>query len=305
MTGKELKIARIRLDLTQAGLADLLGISTRTIHTLENTDQRLEKKYTQLIHRSLQLVPKDLSFRRKSLVLSDAVSWPGDAYLNLARSVGRRIRHIQCEVVISPNRTAPKSLADVNYRVSYRGIELAEGHTLVIDHLGNPRGPDGEPSRLLITEPPREGPFKQLRAAEDDKAADYATIYEIGPATSGRRIADMSIGMICQGGVNCNPYGNFDSIGFPLYADMVLDVLEVAVAFEELNPEGLRPTATLLRRAAPRYGLTFAGDILACEPEVSGNRYHFGVIRPRGGFYYGLGFERLRSTSNSTASAPY
>jgi transcriptional regulator with XRE-family HTH domain len=43
MTGKELKIKRITLDLTQAQLASELGIQSNTVSRYENGDMRIPK----------------------------------------------------------------------------------------------------------------------------------------------------------------------------------------------------------------------------------------------------------------------
>jgi DNA-binding XRE family transcriptional regulator len=289
MTGNQLKAVRGRLGLTQAGLATLLGISPRTVHTLEKGETSpIETKYAQLVRRTLRLVPEGLSLRRKSLVFSDEVCWPADVYQTLVKAVGRRVRHIDCEAVISPSDAAAKAFGDVKYRVTYKGIEFAEGLSLVVDHLGNPSGPGGQPCPIILTEIPRGVPFRVLKPESD--AAKYATIYEIGPEEGGRRIADISVAMECKCGAVSS---GFDSIGFPVYSDMIIDLLEVSIVFSGLQPVDPRPTATLLRRTSPRFGVKTMGHKLDCQPEITGDGYRFGLLRPRGGVYYGLGFDRL------------
>jgi transcriptional regulator with XRE-family HTH domain len=293
VVGKDLKLLRVDLELSQGDLARFLGVSPRTMHTLENTRQEIPGKYSDAVQRSLLVKYDGLSFSSKSLLISDEYCWPANAYEQLIGALGKRARQIECRIEITPNAAEGDLFADVDYRVTYRGIELDEGKAIVMDHIGNPSGIGGRPARPEFVGPLPGGPVSEL---EIDKGAgplgSYSIAYRIGPIKRSSRVRDVSIHLACPGGARRASGDPRDGVGFPVYADLLVDSLIVSVDFQGLVPEDPQPGAALLRRTACRFGLG-TSSLVDCKPAIYGTRYVYGIIRPRGGMYFGLSWKRL------------
>ncbi|MDG3004564.1 helix-turn-helix domain-containing protein [Paludisphaera mucosa] len=295
MNGEDIKASRRNLGLTQTKFAGLLSISPRTLHVLENSKDDIDEKYKRLVDEALGHMPEDLSIAKGSLVYSEHTCWPEAAFQALAGE-GRRVRRVDCEATITPNAKQPDKYADILYEVHYRGIELAPGKSIVVDHLGNPHGPDGR-QRMVLAGKPKGDRFKEMDP-EDLESGTVVSAYRIGEGEQNVTIDDMLITLKCDGGINCD---RKDGIGYPVYTEVLIDVMTISVTFKGCRPEGkTEAAASLLRRSTPRFGTKAVVSELECDPLLEARRYRFGFLRPRGGLYYGLEFESVRPDSSMT-----
>ena len=303
MTSKELRELRAGLKLKQGDVARFLGISPRTLHSLENSGEEIPSKYAEALESTLGTEHNGLSFVNKSLAMSDEFSWPAPAFEVLAETLGKMVRQVKCQVTIKPNKENGKKFGDVDYLVHYKGIDLVENKTILIDHIANPSGPGRRPASLEFVGD-LNGPVTQVKIEGGARSlGSYAVAYMIAPPKGIRPVPDVSVRLASRGGVECNKP---DGIGFPVYSDFLINLLIISVKFVNLIPEEPQASATLLRRTAYRYGYgqgnldPVVSSSLDFKPATEGNQFTYGLIRPRGGMYFGLSWKRLQPSEAVT-----
>jgi hypothetical protein len=305
LTGRQLKELRMlfaKEQKTQAKLARKINCSQKLISLYEQRPEVPKDVAQKVIALAKQegvnsdVIEQILSF---SSFESAAYSWPEDLFSLLWKASRKKIGQVTAEAHVRANRDHKSANASITY--IYHEMDLAPGERLYLDHLGNPAS--NSKSGTSIELAPLEAKRAKLNPVKVQEAAiayeiDQADVYDVI-----RVKLDVTRAFILD---------EWDTFGFPIYGDFVVQKVLIRLIFEGLRPfpDPPIPKAYLLRRTANRpaslssdlvdrtYVVREGGEKTESKPSLT---YSFGpLLRPRMGWGYGLTWDKLEKIERTS-----
>lgn len=213
-------------------------------------------------------------------------------------------------VVQFPDNVVEK-FADVVMDLTFIKLATNDSYeSLVMDALGNPNGPDGQPApvhvELLKVENTSHGglgiDFEAFGDVRDSQLGmgEHAVSYRIRGADA-NLVPRFTVRLTSR---FCFVLDQVDCIGFPVYADLLADAIRVEAKFVNLRPDPSPPTCRphLIRRytrAARPLLLTDTEFASARKHPEEPETYIFGPLkRPRPGYGYLISWKKLKPLMN-------
>jgi transcriptional regulator with XRE-family HTH domain len=127
MNGKRLRTWRVQHKQTQAGLAQLLGVSQKCISTWETTSKSIPSWAQERLN-------GQLNGKGDEGKISPIYSWAPAVFEALRRHVAKQAKEVFVRAIISPSETEPNKFADFVGEVRFVDLVLAE-QILYHDHV--------------------------------------------------------------------------------------------------------------------------------------------------------------------------